>query len=108
MGYARVCADVRKCTYMCVSGCGSKWVGAGVCGCVWYAGVCMGMCGSVRKCTGVCKCVHWMNFQNIFWRLESIHQQTLICILNEFFLNNFGKLKGIYHKSIIFIHIVLF
>ena len=26
-----------------------------------------------------------MNFQNIFWRLESIHQRTLIRILYEFF-----------------------
>ena len=30
------------------------------------------------KCAGVCEYVCWMNFQNIFWRLESIHQRTLI------------------------------
>ena len=29
--------------------------------------------------------VCWMNFQNIFWRLDSIHQRTLIRILYEFF-----------------------
>ena len=28
----------------------------------------------------------WMNFQNIFWRLESIHQRTVIPILYEFCL----------------------
>ena len=38
----------------------------------------------VRKCAGVCECVCWMNFQNIFWKLESIHQRTLIRILYEF------------------------
>ena len=48
--------------------------------------VCMGVCGNVRKCAGVCECVCWMNFQHIFWRLESIHQRNLIRILYKFFL----------------------
>ena len=52
--------------------------------CVQNAQVCMGVCGILRKCAGVCECVCWMNFQNIFWKLESIHQRTLIRILYEF------------------------
>ena len=59
---------------------------------MWYARVCMGVCGSVRKCEGVCKCVCWMNFQNIFWRLDSIHQRTLIRILYEFFFQKLAFL----------------
>ena len=53
-------------------------------------GVCAGMCG----CEPVCGCVWvgvggcgqlcWMNFQNFFWRIESLHQRTLIRILYEF------------------------
>ena len=31
---------------------------------------------------GVCMC--GMNFQNFFWRIESLHQRTLIRILYEF------------------------
>ena len=80
---ARVCIFVHRCTQMYIHVCGCNWVCAG--GWVWYARVCMGVCGSVRKCEGVCKCVCWMNFQNIFWRLDSIHQRTLIRILYEFF-----------------------
>ena len=85
----QVCTCVCKCTYMYVGGwvrvhtC--MWVGACVRGWVRHAQVCMGVCGSLRKCVGVCECVCWMNFQNIFWRLESIHQRTLICILYKFF-----------------------
>ena len=61
-------------------------VGAGV---RRSAPVCSGVCGcegSVQKYLGVCECVCWMNFQNIFWRLESIHQRTLIHIVYEFFM----------------------
>ena len=83
LGCARVCMVVHRCTQMYIHVCGCNWVCAG--GWVWYARVCMGVCGSVRKCEGVCKCVCWMNFQNIFWRLGSIHQRTLIRILYEFF-----------------------
>ena len=96
---AQVCTGVCKYIYMYVGGCGCaymymgvcrcEWVCACVCGCVGYAQVCMGVCGSLRKCTSVCKCVCWMNFQNIFWRLESIHQRTLIHILYEFFCYEF-------------------
>ena len=67
-GYAQVCPSVHTCT----------WVGV----------VCAGVHGCVWKCTGVRECVCWMNFQNIFWRLESIHQRTLIRILYEFFINS--------------------
>ena len=72
-GCAQVCPGMRKCTYMYMGVCGCEWVGVAVHGCVW-------------KCAGVCECVCWMNFQNIFWRLESIHQRTLIRILYEFFI----------------------
>ena len=94
-GCARVCSGVLRCAWVCegvhgraqvhakVHTCMWVWLG----GWVWYARVCMGVCGSVRKCEGVCKCVCWMNFQNIFWRLDSIHQRTLIRILYEFFYN---------------------
>ena len=34
----------------------------------------------------VCECVHGMNFRNIYWRIESLHQPTLIHILYEFFI----------------------
>ena len=92
-GCARVCSGVLRCAWVCegvhgraqvhakVHTCMWVWLG----GWVWYARVCMGVCGSVQKCEGVCKCVCWMNFQNIFWRLDSIHQRTLIRILYEFF-----------------------
>ena len=83
LGCARVCMVVHRCMQMYIHVCGCNWVCAG--GWVWYARVCMGVCGSVRKCEGVCKCVCWMNFQNIFWRLDSIHQRTLIRILYEFY-----------------------
>ena len=108
---AHVCAGVHMCvqfTYMYVGGCGCtymymgvcrcEWVCACVCGCVGYAQVCMGVCGSLRKCTSVCKCVCWMNFQNIFWRLESIHQRTLIRILYEFFLFRYLS-TYVYHPT---------
>ena len=38
----------------------------------------------------VCECVWGMNSQNIYWRIESLHQRTLIRILYEFFKLNFG------------------
>ena len=40
----------------------------------------MGVCG----CAWVCECVCGMISQNIYWRIESLHQQTLIRILYEF------------------------
>ena len=94
LGCARVCSGVLRCAGVCVGVHGCAQVQAKVHTCMWvwlggwvrYARVCMGVCGSVQKCEGVCKCVCWMNFQNIFWRLDSIHQRTLIRILYEFFL----------------------
>ena len=64
---------------------------AGICGVWMCAGVheCAlvyaGVRGCVQKFLGVCECVWGMNFQNIYWRIESLHQRTLIRILYEFF-----------------------
>ena len=57
----------------------------GVRGCAWvWEGV--GRRG-VRGCAWVYACV-WdefsVNFQKFFWRIESLHQRTLIRILYEF------------------------
>ena len=71
-GCARVCAGVRGCEQVCL----------GVHGC---ARICVG----VHKCAQVCVHGCGMNFQNFFWRIESIHQRTLIRILYEFFLLTF-------------------
>ena len=78
-----VCAVVRGCLGVC----------AGVCGCLLvytsvheYALVCTGVRGCVRKCLGVSECVCGMNFQNTFWRIESLHQRSSICILYEFLI----------------------
>ena len=42
----------------------------------------------MRGCAQVCVDMHGcgMNFQNFFWRIESLHQRTLIRILYEFFV----------------------
>ena len=68
-GCLQVCVGVHGCAGGCVGvhGCGREWVEGG---CVGVDG-CMNVCG--------------MNFQNIFWRIESLHQRTLIRILYEFF-----------------------
>ena len=71
-----VCFDVRGCALVCAGVHECALVYAGVRGCVW-------------KFLGVCECVWGMNFQNIYWRIESLHQRTLIRILYEFFKNNF-------------------
>ena len=51
------------------------------------AQVCAGMQGCARVCVDMHGCGHvcGMNFQNFFWRIESLHQRTLIRILYEFF-----------------------
>ena len=71
----RSCAQVRVGVRQCA------WVCIGVHECAW---VCNGVRGCVWKCLGVCECVCGMNFQNTYWRIESLHQWTLICILYEF------------------------
>ena len=93
-GCGRVFAGVGRCSQVCVGVCRC----GGVRGC---AGVCMGVGGSAqvwagvqgcaRLCMGVRRfarryaCVGGMNFQNFFWRIESLHQRTLKRILYEFF-----------------------
>ena len=82
-----MCAGMHGCVLGCVGVHGCEQVYMGV---LRYAQVCVGVrkCAWVCqwKCAGVCECVCWMNFQNIFWRLESIHQRTLIHIVYEFFM----------------------
>ena len=74
VGCVQVYASERRCAQVC----------AGMHGC---ARVCAGVCGCESVCTGVggyawvCVC---MNFQKFFWRIESLHQRTLISILYEF------------------------
>ena len=58
---------------------GAHSVRWGVRGCAWMR---MGVCG----CAWVCECVCGMISQNIYWRIESLHQRTLIRILYEFFV----------------------
>ena len=104
---------------VCVGGCGCAWVCACVCavmhGCAWvsasvhgcarvfagvdgYSRVYAGVCGCAQVCAGVCVDMHvcGMNFQNFFWRIESLHQRTLIRILYEFFSNNSYLLVPLY------------
>ena len=86
-----VCAGVGNCVPVCavLRRCG--WVWAGVRQCAWVcmgvlecAMLCAGVQGCVWKCLGVCECVCGMNFQNTYWRIESLDQWTLIRILYEF------------------------
>ena len=72
-----VCADVPGCTWVYAGVRGYTQVYADVHG---YAQLYLGVGGCVRKCDCLCR----MNFQNTYWRLESIHQRTLIRILYEF------------------------
>ena len=101
LGCAQVCLGVRGCAWSCTGARKCTYMYVGVIGWVWYARVCMGVCGSVRKCEGVCKCVCWMNFQNIFWRLESIHQRTLIRILYEFLFETFASSCRVCRSSLL-------
>ena len=92
---------------MCAGACGCAWactgvhtaqVSAGMHRCVlvragmrrgaWVcAQVCLSMCRCEWKCVGVCECV-WDEFSkyNTYWRIESLYQRTLICILYKFLL----------------------
>ena len=78
-GYARVCAVVHKCAWVCVGMRGFRQVCAGVCR---FAQVRAGVCVDMHGCMHVCG----MNFQDFFWRIESLHQRTLIRFLYEFLL----------------------
>ena len=75
-GCARVCADMRECARVCAGVEGSAWV-----------------CVGVHRCAQVCVDMHGygMYFQNFFWRIESLHQRTLIRFLYEFFLLHFSE-----------------
>ena len=75
-GYARVCAGIRRSAQ-----CGRMCTGVRKC-----ALVCNGVHWCVQKCVGVCECVCGMISQNIYWRIESLHQRTLIRILYEFLI----------------------
>ena len=63
-------------------------------GCAVYTGVCTGVRRCVKKCMGVCECVRGMNSQNIYWRIESLDQRTLIRIFFQKMQNS--KNLGIY------------
>ena len=94
------CGRVRVCAGMCVY----LRVCKGVCGyaqgCAVWAGVnrCAQVCTGVRrcvlKCVDVCECVLGMNSQNVYWRIESLHQRTLIRILYEFFFQGLAIHSG--------------
>ena len=71
-----VCVGVRGCVRVCM---GVRWVCAGVYGC---AQLCVGVRRFAQEYASMCG----MNFQNFFWRIESLHQRTLIRILYEFFV----------------------
>ena len=92
--YAQVCGGVPGCVWVCI---GVQWVGAGVGG---SARMCTDVHGCARLCTSVRRfarryaCVGGMNFQNFFWRIESLHQRTLIRILYEFFKMIFCKRRA--------------
>ena len=70
-GYARVCAGVRRCTWVCAVRAGvhkCAQVCSGVCGCAWVFG------GWVRVCTGV-RGVH-----NCARVCVDLHRSTHACV----------------------------
>ena len=60
---------------------------ADISGYVWGVRECVWVCESVRGGARVCVDMHGcgMYFQNFLWRIESLHQRTLIRFLYEFF-----------------------
>ena len=56
---AQVGTSLRECALVYAGVCGSAWVSTSVCG---------------------------MNSQNMYWKIESLHQRTLIHILYEFLI----------------------
>ena len=77
-----MCAGMHENAQVCAGVDGYAWVFVGMRGCTQVcAQVCAGVCVDMHGCTHVCG----MNFQNFFWRIESLHQRTLIRILYEFF-----------------------
>ena len=98
-GCAWVCPGVLGCAQVCTGVPGCTLVCAGVHGCVQvstgihrYVGGCGWMGVDVSGCGQLCR----MNFQNFFWRIESLHQRTLIRILYEFFVFQITKWHTIY------------
>ena len=72
-GYARVCVGIHR-----GAQCGQVCIGVH-----WSVQVCVKVC----RCLPVCVC--GMNSQNIYSRIESLHQRTLIRILYEFFTRKY-------------------
>ena len=93
MGMCGVCAGVQECAQVCVGvrRCAQVYMGVQGCGreCMDVRG-CMQVGLGVRGCAQVyvdmhgCAYTCGMNFQNFFWRIEALHQRTLIRILYEF------------------------
>ena len=76
------CGWVRVCAGMCVC----AWVSKGVHGYAQGCAVWVGVHRCAQVCVDVCECVRGMNSQIIYWRIESLHQRTLIRILYEFLI----------------------
>ena len=89
-GCVQVCVGVHRHVWVCSVVYGYAWVCMSLRVCASGVWVYMGICGYTRVCLDVpgCAWVHvcGMNFQNTYWRLESLHQRTLIRILYEFFI----------------------
>ena len=80
-GCAQVCGDVPRCVFVCM---GVRWVGVGVGESAWVCTIvheCVRLCAGVRRFAPGYACLCGMNFQNFFQRIESLHQRTLIRIL---------------------------
>ena len=95
-GCAQVCAGVLGCVRVCM---GVRWVCAGVHGC---AG-CAQLCAGVHRFAQEYACMCGMNFQNFFWRIESLYQRTLIRIQYKFLcqiLMIFGFSLNVWSRAI--------
>ena len=96
-----MCAGVHGCARVLAVVGGSAWVCGGVHGC----SRCAWVCRDVREYAWVCVDMHGyahvcgMNFQNFFWRIEYLHQRTLIRFLYEFFFSYSRKDPKVKHSS---------
>jgi len=77
------------------------------------ATVCVGVCAGMYGCAWVCAGVRGyasvcgMISQNIYWRIESLHQRTLIRILYEFLIQCSKYLGVSTPKRLTYITIVI-